>query len=102
MFTYWSLKKYGKKLLPLLAKYYGQQEFYSPSQIRTIVYRKDFDPKYLPLGYMLCAEPKVVQQVMAKEFPQIDINAYKREIVSYLERQSDKRYFQVLQQVAAQ
>ena len=86
----------------MLIKHYGEQEFFTPSQIRTVVYRKDFDPKYLPLGYMLCAEPAAVKQVMKKEFPQIDINAYKSEIVGYLEKQKDRGYFQVLQQVTTQ
>ncbi|GLX77087.1 hypothetical protein tinsulaeT_04270 [Thalassotalea insulae] len=97
MFTYWSLKKYGNKLLPQLIKHYGQQAYYSPSQIRTIVYRKDFNPKFLPLGYILFAAPEALQGIMAKEFPQINIADYKREILSYLEGKSYSGYLQVLQ-----
>ncbi|WP_206485433.1 DUF6559 family protein [Thalassotalea sp. G2M2-11] len=102
MFKYWSLKKYGKKLLPTLEKHYGVQDFYTPSQIRTVVYCKDFDPSYLPLAYLLYAAPQSLTETLETEFPRLDIQAYKREIIGYLEQQSYRDHFQKLQEVMNQ
>lgn len=101
MFKYWSLKKYGTKFLPALEKQFGQLDFYTPSQVRSTVYCKDFDPQFLPLAYLLFVEPKLLNELFQKEFPQIDIEKYKREIVSYLEKKSYAGYLSVLQNIAA-
>ncbi len=101
MFKYWSLKKYGNKLLPRLEKQFGHQTFYTPSQVRTVVYQKDFDPTFLPLGYILFVNPHLLNEVMEKEFPLIDINEYRREILAYLDRKSYQGYLQVLKQVTS-
>ncbi len=101
MFKYWSLKKYGSKLLPQLEKKFGEHEFYTPSQVRATVYQKDFNPSYLPLGYILFVEPTLSRQIIAKEFPEIDVQEYKKEILSYLEGKSYNGYLQILDTVAA-
>jgi hypothetical protein len=101
MLKYWSIKKYGTKLLPYLEKQYGKQHFYSSSQIRTIIYRKDFNPEYLPLGYILFLNIDELKSTFSKEFPFIEITEYKQSILSYLDKKSYQGYLQVLQNVAA-
>ena len=83
MFKYWSLKKYGNKLLPTLEKHYGSQKYFTASQIRTVVYTKDFAPEFLPLGYILFIDPSSLSQVIEREFPELDINEFKKEILTY-------------------
>lgn len=100
MFKYWSLKKYGKKLRPYLEKKFGKRDFYSASEIRTVVYQKDFNPSFLPLGYILFLDPKEIQQTFYIEFPQLNINEYKQEILNYLNKKSYQGYLQVLHQAA--
>lgn len=97
MFKYWSIKKYGSKLLPQLEKHYGENTFYTASQIRTIVYKKDFNPSYLPLGYILFLDPIKLDQVLAKEFPEVKVSEYKKEILTFLEKKSYNGYLKVLQ-----
>ncbi len=101
MFKYWSLKKYGTKFLPTLEKQFGQHNFYTPSQVRSTVYCKNFDPQFLPLAYVLFVEPKLLNELLAKEFPQIDIEKYKREILEYLDRKSYSGYLSVLENIVA-
>ena len=101
MFKYRSLKKYDTKLLPHLEKQYGKNTFYSASQIRTIVYRKDFNPSYLPLAYILFLDPKELENRLSIEFPQLSIAEYKKEILLYLDKKGYQGYMQALQQVAA-
>lgn len=97
MFKYWSIKKYGSKLLPLLEKQYGTRQYYSSSQIRTVIYRKDFDPSYLPLGYILFLDPHSLEDVLKAEFPDIKIAEYKKDILKYLEKKSYRGFLQILQ-----
>ncbi|WP_286235216.1 DUF6559 family protein [Thalassotalea sediminis] len=97
MFKYWSIKKYGSKLLPLLEKQYGVNNFYTASQIRTVVYQKDFNPEYLPLGYILFLNPNDLNAVLDKEFPKVNVAEYKKEILTYLERKSYRGFLQILQ-----
>jgi len=101
MLKYWSIKKYGTKLLPCLEKQFGKQDFYTSSQIRTIVYRKDFNPDYLPLGYILFLNIDELKSTFAKEYPLIEITEYKQTILSYLDKKSYLCYLQVLQNAAA-
>ncbi|REL26428.1 hypothetical protein DXX93_07440 [Thalassotalea euphylliae] len=100
MFTYWSLKKYGTKLLPTLEKRYGKHEFYSAHQIRATVYQKDFNPRFLPLGYILFLTPCELNEVFSREFPEMDIEAYKQEIISYLANKNYEGQLQVLKQAS--
>ena len=53
MFKYWSIKKYGNKLLPLLEKRYGIKDFYTPSEVRATVYQQDFKPNIFTIGLHL-------------------------------------------------
>lgn len=97
MFKYWSLKKYVTKLLPLLEKQYGVRAFYSASQIRETIFKKDFDPKFLPLGYILFLERSKLLDTMSEQFPDINISEYKKEILLYLERKSYRGSLTVFQ-----
>jgi len=101
MFKYWSIKKYGTKLLPILEKQFGPQQYYTASQVRSTVYLQNFDPKYLPLGYMLFVDPFKLNALFTKEFPQINILDYKREILFYLDRKSYKGYLKILKNITA-
>ena len=98
MFKYRAIKKYGVKLLPVLEKRYGKQNYYSPSQVRTCVYQKNFAPKYLPLGYLLFTNQQELNKVMALEFPQLDLNEFKQGLQHYLEDKNYQGYLQVLGQ----
>ncbi|GAA6205330.1 hypothetical protein [Thalassotalea sp. SU-HH00458] len=97
MFKYWSLKKYGTKLLPYLEKRFGKRDFYSASEIRTIVYQQDFNPKYLPLGYILFLDPKAIETTFHNEFPQLNITEYKQEILGYINKKHFQGALKVLQ-----
>ena len=100
MFKYWSIKKYGCKLLPCLAQKYGKQNFYSASQVRTIVYQKDFNPKYLPLGYILFINPREISAVFLAEFPHLNIENYKQELAIYLEKKRYQGFLKILDNAA--
>lgn len=98
MFKYWSIKKYGNKLLPLLEKRYGVKDFYTPSEIRTTVYQRDFNPHYLPLGYLLFLNRADIKSIFAKEFPLICPESYKREILAYLHAKQYLGFLHLLNQ----
>ncbi len=53
MFKRAAIKRYGHRLQPKLNKRYGEQSFYSARQVRATVYQCNFNPSYLPLGYLL-------------------------------------------------
>tara|TARA_R110000787_G_scaffold65584_4_gene147553 strand:+ start:1614 stop:1925 length:312 start_codon:yes stop_codon:yes gene_type:complete len=96
MFKYYSLKKYSKKLLPTLEKRYGKAQYYSASQVRATIYQHDFNPKYLPLAYVLFLEKKALKNVIYIEFPALNINQYKQEICQYLADKQDDSCLQSL------
>lgn len=96
MFKFSSIKKYGKKLHPTLVKRYGEKDFYSASEIRSTVYQCDFNPKHLPLGYLLFLETKQLNQVITKEFPQLCIKSYKAEIAEYLNEREHYGHLKLL------
>ena len=97
MFKYYSIKKYGAKLLPALEKRYGKKTHYSSSEVRATVYHNNFNQKYLPLAYLLFLEKSALENVLYTEYPELNICQYKQEIVSYLSR---KRYNGYLQKLA--
>lgn len=84
MFKRSAVKKYGNKLLPRLQQRYGEQTFYNPSQVRSTVYQCDFNPNFLPLGYLLFLEKNAFKQIISNEFPQLCINSYKQELRAFL------------------
>jgi len=86
MFKRAAIKKYGKKLLPALQKRYGEQQYYNPSQVRTTVYKGNFSPRYLPLGYLMFIEPNQLPSLIKEEFPNLCINNYTQEIRDYLDK----------------
>ncbi|WP_448214070.1 DUF6559 family protein [Colwellia sp. MEBiC06753] len=96
MFKYWSIKRYSNKFLPTLEQRYGKQTHYSAQQIRATVYQKDFNPKFLPLAYILFLTPEHLTQVMADECPDIDIAKYKKEMLDYL---ATKQYHGLLSHI---
>lgn len=96
MFKYYSIKKYGVKLLPTLEKRYGAKKYYSASQVRTTVYQNDFNPKYLPLAYLLFLDQNTLKNVLHIEYPEIDISQYRQEICEYLVGKQYSGYLQNL------
>ncbi len=88
MFKYWALKKYDKNLLPTLQKRYGSKDEYLAHEIRATVYQANFNPKYLPLAYMLLLKEHQLSTVMHTEFPHLSINCYKKDILTYLAKKS--------------
>lgn len=97
MFKYWSIKKYGTKFLPTLEKRYGKLPHYSAHQIRATVYQKDFNPEFLPLAYLLFLSQQEQEKIMAREFPDLNIDAYKKEILDLLESKQYQGFLEVLQ-----
>lgn len=97
MFKYWSIKRYGTKLLPILERNFGCKEYYTASEIRTTVFKKNFSTKYLLLGYILFLDDLSLKETMYIEFPQIDVSEYRKEISNYLQSKSYHGYLQVLQ-----
>ncbi len=85
-----AIKKYGKQLLPRLQQRYGEQTFYNASQVRATVYQCNFNPKYLPLGYLLFLDSCSLNKVAATEFPELCMKEYKQEIKDYL---SKRKYY---------
>ena len=96
MFKYWSIKRYGTKLLPALEKHFGMKESYSASEIRSTVFKNNFSSTYLPLGYILFLDDISLKETMYVEFPQIDVSEYRKEILNYLDSKSYHGYLQVL------
>tara|TARA_R110000737_G_scaffold102815_2_gene136211 strand:+ start:449 stop:781 length:333 start_codon:yes stop_codon:yes gene_type:complete len=96
MFKYYSIKKYGAKLLPTLEKRYGKQKYYSASQVRTTVYQNDFNPKYLPLAYLLFLDNNTLRNVLFTEYPELNISQYKNDIGAYIARKKYDGYLQNL------
>ncbi len=84
-FKTWSIKKYNDPLLNKLTKRYDKRQFYTAHQVRATVYQCCFNPKYLPLGYILYLSPSELTVVMANEFPEIDLAVYKQTYNQYLE-----------------
>lgn len=84
MFKYWSIKKYGTKLLPTLEKRYGEHPTYTSNQIRATVYQDNFSPEFLPLGYILFLDPKELEEVLLIEFPELNLQDFKNEVLAYL------------------
>ena len=98
MFKYWSIKRYGSKLLPTLERNFGCKDYYTASEIRTTIFKNNFSSKYLPLGYLLFLDDISLKETMYIEYPQINIGEYRQEISNYLEKKSYHGYLQVLQQ----
>jgi len=96
MFKKAAIKKYGTKLLPYLQKRYGKQSFYTARQVRATVFQCDFNPKYLPLGYLLFIEHSNLTKVLKVEFPNVDIAKYKQEMRCYLSERKYHGYLQLL------
>jgi len=90
MFKRRAIKKYGNKLLPKLQQRYGEQTFYSASQVRATVYQCNFSPTYLPLGYLLFLDAFALHRVISTEFPELCMIKYKQEIKNYLD---DRKYY---------
>jgi len=99
MFKSWSIKKYGYKLHHKLVKRYGVQHYYSIHQVRATVYKCNFNPKHLPLAYLLYLSPENLSNVMNSEFPDISIPLYRKEMLSYFGNKNSNNYTQTLNQV---
>ncbi|SET31942.1 DUF6559 family protein [Thalassotalea agarivorans] len=84
MFKYWAIKKYTNKLRKKLKKRYGEKQYYSGSQVRSTVYHCNFNPKYLPLGYILHLSDQELKNVLGLEYPTLCVRSYKQDILSFL------------------
>tara|TARA_R110000744_G_scaffold113120_1_gene211968 strand:+ start:1998 stop:2267 length:270 start_codon:yes stop_codon:yes gene_type:complete len=82
--------------MPVLVNRYGAKKHYSPSEVRTTVYHNNFNPTYLPLAYLLCLEQSDLKNVLFSEYPELDIEQYKKEIIAYIVRKKYGEYFQRL------
>ena len=98
MFKYWSIKRYGTKLLPILERNFGIKVNYTASEVRSTVFKNNFSPKYLPLGYILFLDDISLMETMHVEFPQLKIAEYRKEILNYLDSKSYHGYLQILHQ----
>ncbi len=96
MFKRRAIKKYGNQLLPTLQKRYGEQTFYNASQVRATVYQCNFNPNYLPLGYLLFLDNYALHQVISIEFPTLCIRQYKQEMQDYLDKRKYYGYLKLL------
>jgi len=96
MFKRSAIKKYGNKLLPTLQQRYGEQTFYNASQVRATVYQCNFNPSYLPLGYLLFLDKNSLNLIISVEFPQLCINNYKQELQAYLNEHKYYGYLRLL------
>jgi len=96
MFKRSAIKRYGKKLLPKLQKRYGEQTFYNAHQVRATVYQCNFNPTYLPLGYLLFLDKNSLSQVIPVEFPQLCITNYKQELRAFLNERKYYGYLKLL------
>jgi hypothetical protein len=100
MLKYWSIKKYGNKLQQRLENKFGGKSYYTPSEVRSTVYKCNFSPKYLPLGYILYLEHHDLLNILNVEFPEIDPVKYKEEILTFLDKKSYQGSIQRLSLVA--
>lgn len=69
MFKYLAIRKYQKRLVPVLKKRFPEVKEYTASHIRTVVYQNAFSPNLLPLGYMMLLSQKELTEVLEREFP---------------------------------
>lgn len=90
MFKHRAIKKYGNQLLPKLQQRYGEQTFYNASQVRATIYQCNFNPSYLPLGYLLFLDSCALNKITATEFPELCMREYREEIKDYL---SNRKYY---------
>jgi len=88
MFKKLAIKKYGTKLRPMLKKRYGDNSYYTASQVRSTVFQKDFSPRFLPLGYILFLNQQDLEQVILEEYPELDIRDYKQQVLNYVNQES--------------
>jgi hypothetical protein len=86
MFKRAAIKRYGHRLQPKLNKRYGEQSFYSARQVRATVYQCNFNPSYLPLGYLLFLDKPELTDVLESEYPELCLDGYKNEIKTYLDQ----------------
>ena len=96
MLKFRAIKKYGAKLMPALESRFGEKKYYTPSEVRSTVYLKNFNPKYLPLAYLLYLEKNDLKNVIYIEYPELDIEQYTIEINDYISRKKYGEYFQRL------
>jgi len=91
-FQNWSINKYNIPLKNKLTKRYGKRRYYTAHQVRATIYQCYYNPKYLPLGYILYLSPSELIAVMENEFAEINLSIYKQEFSQYLERFVDNHH----------
>jgi len=98
MFKSWSIKKYGYKLHHKLINRYGVQLYFTVHQVRATVYQCNFNPKFLPLAYILYLSPEQLAKIIAIEFPELSIASYKKEMLTYLGKNKSMHVNQIINQ----
>lgn len=93
MFSRFSVKRYIKKLRPVLEKQYGQHNSYSASQIRTTVFKKNFNTKYLPLAYIMCLKKDEISTVLGVEFPGLCVTDFEQTIRNLVDSPEIAQHF---------
>lgn len=96
MFRKLSVKRYIKKLRPVLEKQYGQRSSYSASQIRETVFKKDFNTKYLPLAYIMCLRKDELATVLGVEFPNLCITNFELNVRNLVDSPEISQHFNTL------
>jgi len=96
MFNRFSVKRYVKKLRPVLEKQYGQHNTYSARQIRTVVFQKNFNAKYLPLAYIMCLKKDEVRTVLGVEFPTLCVTDFEQTISNLTDSPEITQHFNAL------
>ena len=97
MLSQWSIKRYINRLNIKLEQRFGQQVSYSASQVRTVVYQRNFNPKHLALGYIIALNEHDLSDVLSNEFPDLCKSTYIKQIISTL---SSSKIFALEQQCA--
>lgn len=96
MFNKLSVKRYVKKLRPVLEKKYGQRNTYSARQIRTTVFKANFNVRYLPLAYIMCLKKDEIISVLDVEFPELCVTEFEQTISNLVESPEIAQHFNTL------
>ena len=96
MFKRLSVKRFIKKIRPALEKKYGVQESYSVSQIRTVVFTKNFNIKHLPLAYILCLSKNDIRAVLDEEYPELCLSSFEHYICELTNSTEVEQHFIML------
>jgi hypothetical protein len=98
MFTPRKLHHYFSLLPKKLQKRYGIRATYNAHQVRATVFHCDFNPNYLPLGYVLFLPAEQASAVIQKEFPDFSMAALFEQINQFTKKKPE---FQAMLQLSS-